>query len=86
MKTKTTNIKYSIKILDNQCKIYINGILHISFKVSEFIGVYTYMEGGYNKEYYIQFNFKSTKLITQYNRIDKWKSVIALLEKENLFE
>lgn len=79
-------IKYSIKVDSNQCKIYINGILHISFKVSEFIGVYTYVEGGYNKEYYIDFQFKSTILTTQYNRIDKWKAIISLLEKENLFE
>lgn len=63
-------------------KIYIDKILHLSIRKEDFIGLQSWIEGeGESKEYIIEYVFKTTTIVSEYDSIDKWKSILNLLDK-----
>lgn len=78
-------MKSSIQIKDNNIKIFIDGILHLSIKHDELIGFQSWILGDDEKIYCIEYYTKSKDILTEYNNFEKWKSILGLLDKNNSF-
>lgn len=77
---------YSLKILKKQVKIYINNIIHLAIKQDELIGIHSWLMG-YNddRKYCIEFTTKTNTIISEYDEIEKWKAILALLDKNEIY-
>jgi hypothetical protein len=73
--------KYSITSTGNFIKIYINDVLHISIKYNDIASIQTWKmsNGWYCIEYYL--NGLDEPILSEYDNIDKWKSIIKLLDE-----
>lgn len=67
------------KIEDGYIKIYINDLLHLSIKVSEYIGIQSWIYPGSTTPYNIEYYTKSKKILTQYDSIEKWKTILTFI-------
>lgn len=78
--------KYNINIEENSVRIYINNILHLKLKQDELIGIQSWMFGyGKSRKYHIELTTKTQTIELVYNLEDKWKSILDLLDKNNLW-
>ncbi len=74
MKKKTT---YSITTTGNYVKVFINGILHLSFKYNEFIGLQAWKTS--TDWYCLEIYTESKDILCEYDSLAKWTSIINLL-------
>lgn len=74
----------SLVIEDNCIKLYIDGLLHLNLKQSEFIGFQSWIQGDKSKKYCIEFYMKTNEILTQYDEIDKWTAVLKVLDNRDL--
>jgi len=81
MKNKL-DIKVTVK--DNQIKILINGIIHLLIKQDQLIGVQSWILGNDHNTYWIEYTLKDREILTGYDEFDKWKTILKLLDEQNL--
>lgn len=63
-----------------QIKIYINGVLHLQFKLLDFVGLQSWIHG--EREYFIEYYFSGgSKITTAYSDKEKWKLVLEEIDK-----
>ncbi len=79
--------KYSLILSHKLIKIMINKTLHLAIKQDELIGIQSWLKGdGSDRKYCIEFTTKTTAMLSEYDSEDKWKSILNLLNKKNLYE
>lgn len=84
---KSKNIKFDVLVKDNNIKIYINRVLFLSLKKDEIIGLQSWIRGDEKLKYCIEFYTKSgTEILTEYDELYKWKSILDLLDKNEIFD
>lgn len=71
-------MKATLKIKGSFVKIYIDDLLHLSFKQQDFAGIQSWKEGAnwYDIEYYLG----DTKILCAYDDFDKWKAILKLID------
>lgn len=76
--------KYSIKVEDNCIKLYINDLIHVAIKKPDFVGYTSWIIGFQEptRKYCIEFITKDQDILTEYNDIKKWKTILKLLDRE----
>lgn len=74
-----------VEVKDNQFKIYIDDLVHLLIKKDELIGVQSWILGDDTRIYCIEYTLKDKEILTEYNEIDKWKRILTLIDKNNLF-
>ena len=77
--------KFNAKIIqtNDSFKLYVNDLVHVCFKQTEFIGFHSYLEGDNNKTYFIEFILKSgNKILCEYGKLERWELILDLLDKE----
>jgi len=78
------NIKIITK--DNQIKIYFNDVIHLTLRQDNLLGFQSWILGDEHETYWIEYTMKDgVEILTGYDKIDKWKTILELLDKENLF-
>lgn len=60
--------------------IHINGISHISFLKKKYIGRLAWYES--KNDFKLEIYLKGKTVLTEYNSIEKWKSVIEIISQE----
>jgi hypothetical protein len=76
--------KYDLKIEKNALKIYINDILHISIKRSSILGYQSWINAPAGM-YFIEYTTDGREILTEYDDVEKWKSILKLLNKASIF-
>lgn len=78
--------QYRLKINDKSIKIYINDLIHLLIKKDEFIGIQSWIMEykliGFiqiTPKYFIEYITKTRNILTEYDDIEKWKAILALL-------
>lgn len=71
-------MKTDISISGDEVKIFINDILHLSFK-EKILGIQSYNEQ--NKFWKIEIQTKNTKTLIEYDSPEKWTQILELLNK-----
>lgn len=72
-------IKVEVKIKYSHLKIYIDGILHLSVKVEEIVGIQSYLTG--KERYHIDITTKTSCIECMYTRKDIWTSILKQIDK-----
>lgn len=72
-------MKYEIDASGNFIRIYINGVLHLMFKQDEFLGLESWIAS--TNLFYLEIYLRGLTIKCEYDSIEKWKSIIALIEK-----
>lgn len=60
--------------------IHINGISHISFLKKKYIGRLAWYES--KNDFKLEIYLKGKTILTEYNSLEKWKSVIDIIKEE----
>ena len=68
----------TISILGDEVKIFINNILHLSFK-EKILSIQSWNEQ--NKFWKIEIQTKNTKTLIEYDSPEKWTQILELLNK-----
>lgn len=68
----------TIKIEFNTIKIYIDNILHIHIERDRFLGLQSWR---WNSKFVIEFTLTTNTIVTEYEDIDMWKTILDLLDK-----
>lgn len=75
---KMSEIRYEVKIHNNFLKIYIDGILHVSIKQSDLIGIHSYKNC--DSSYFIEYHTPTKMIACEYNTLEKWQSILNLVD------
>jgi hypothetical protein len=74
-------MRYKLDIYNGRVKIYIDGIVFLSFNQLEFLGFYAFKDD--TKLYGIDFYLKGNNVIeTSYKTKEVWLGILKLLNKE----
>lgn len=76
---------YSIEVYANKLIICIEDVLHIAIDRDELVGIQSWVTDMGPNKYLIEYYTKTTKIITEYDDVDKWKSILRLLSIKNIF-
>ena len=77
--------KYTIIVEKKQIKIRINGLLHLSFLQEEFVGIQSWIKGyDVDRKYFVEITTKTTTITSEYDNLDKWTSILKLLDNTKL--
>lgn len=71
-------MKSSISISGDEVKVFINNILHLSFK-EKILSIQSWNEQ--NKFWKIEIQTKNTITLIEYDSEDKWKQILNLLNQ-----
>lgn len=71
-------MKSKIFISGEEVKIFINGILHLSFK-EKILAIQSWNEQ--NKFWKIEIQTKNTNSLIEYDSFEKWEQILELLNK-----
>lgn len=63
-------------------RIFINGILHLSIKIEELVGVQSYKNEP--TKYSIDYYLRTGIIKTEYDREDTWKGILLLLYEKRI--
>lgn len=79
--------KFDIKITlkDGQLKIFMGGIVHLVIRQDQLIGIQSWVLGDEHGTYWIEYTLKDREILTAYDEFDKWKTIMELLDKQDLF-
>lgn len=67
------------KIKFNTIKIYVNGVLHLSFFKTKKVTVESWIEGA--GHYIIEINTGDVLLLCEYDTMEKWTAVLDALDE-----
>lgn len=78
MKRKKSRIK--VDAVANHFKLYIDGLIHLSFKQGDLIGFQSWMNA--TNWYSIEYTFKNgSTIISDYTSCDLWKEILIKLDE-----
>ncbi len=78
--------KYKLIISNKQIKIFINDILHLSIKQKQLVGIQSWIMGyDADRKYCIEYTLKTSVVLSEYDDAEKWKSILDLLNKNDIF-
>lgn len=77
---KKENSRYRLNVFNGRVKIYIDGLVFLSFTQLDFLGYYAFKDD--TKLYGIDFYLKNTIIETSYKTKDVWMDILKLLDKE----
>lgn len=72
--------KYSLAITNGRVKVYIDGMVMVSFNQIDFLGYYAFKDDAYL--YGIDIYLKDTTIETSYKTKEVWTEILKLLDKE----
>jgi hypothetical protein len=72
--------KYSLAITNGRVKVYIDGMVMVSFNQIDFKGYYAFKDDAYL--YGIDIYLKDTSIETSYKTKEVWTEILKLLDKE----
>lgn len=72
--------KYSLKVYNGRVKVYIDGIVFLSFNQLDFLGYYAFKDD--TSLYGIDIYLKDTMIETAYKTKIVWLEVLKLFDKE----
>jgi len=72
--------KYALTITNGRVKVYIDGLVMVSFNQIEFLGYYAFKDDAYL--YGIDIYLKDTTIETSYKTKEVWMGVLKLLDSE----
>lgn len=75
-------MKVEIKFEFNLMKIYFNDSLFLFLKRDELIGIHSWKDG--TSKYCIEFCMKTTSILTEYDKKEKWENILQELDKCSL--
>lgn len=83
------NFDCSLKIENNEVKIYVNGILHLAIKHNKLRGIQSWKDSKWwriwrPKFYSIEYTVGEITIISEYDSIEKWISILNLLDKNRV--
>lgn len=67
---------YSVKIERGWIKFYIKDFLHLAIKGDKLLGVQSWEMDGM---YCIEYTFEGGSILSEYNKADKWKTMLNLV-------
>ena len=73
---------FTLDVVGRAIKLRIGGILHLTIKKCTLVAVQAWETGGM---FYIEYSTTGGNILTEYNRIEKWKAVLQLLDENELF-
>jgi hypothetical protein len=73
---------YTIEFGDKSLKLKINGILHLSIKRNCLVAVQAWELGG---QYCIEYTTTTGVVMTEYNKADKWLTILKLLDQHEIY-
>lgn len=79
MDTKMKDIKVKVELEVNRFRIYVNGIIHISFNINDFVGIQSYF---IDRKCHIDFHLKDTTIEAEYTRMDLWHKILDELKTQ----
>jgi hypothetical protein len=74
---------YSITLSGKSLKLYINGFLHLSIRRERLLGVQSWEMDG---KFCIEYTLDDAVILTEYNKPDKWKAILKLLDESELYQ
>lgn len=75
-------MEFKLEEINDWIKVYINGTLHLFLNKKKLSGFQSWKFG--KKEWCIEFSYPNSTIFCAYDDEEKWKSILALLDK-NLF-
>lgn len=76
---------YEVVVGYDYCKVYINGLLHISFRLEKFVGLQSWLDRGKNR-YYIEYTFSDDgAILTEYDTKELWEGILDELNTKDLY-
>ena len=70
----------------NSVRIYINDVVHVSFKKSELLGIQAWIEDSSTNVYWIRYYLNGKKDIKcAYWEPDNWSTIMKLLDTEEIY-
>jgi hypothetical protein len=77
--------KIELKQKDGIVKIYINDLIHITFRVSDLVGIQSWLDGSENVKYTIEYTLKGgVVILSEYFVREKWIKILQLLDTVKL--
>lgn len=79
-------MEYNISIIDNyHAKVYINKLLHLYINLKELVNIRSWYisEEKDDDPFFIEITYKTTKVVCQYNKKEKWIAILNLLKQIN---
>ena len=75
--------QYKVDISKGAIKIFINDILFVLIKESDFIGLQSWFET--DNKFCIEYYTKTQSIFTEYDDFKKWKTMLDILAKQEWF-
>ena len=75
----------TLEISDGAISILFNKQLHLLIKEKEFVGLQSWFTDDKPTKYFIEFYLKTGKIKCEYTCIGRWKQVLELFNKYNIF-
>ena len=75
----------TFEVKDNAIKVYINGLIHLSFKQSELLGIQSWLIGEAIPTYCIELTFKDNIILAEYDTFSKWAKILKSLDSQPIF-
>jgi hypothetical protein len=72
--------RYKIDVYNGRVKIYIDGLVYLSFNQIDFLGYYAFKDD--TKLFGIDFYLKDAIIETSYKTKEVWVGILKLLDKE----
>jgi hypothetical protein len=61
-------------------KIYINGWLHFCIRHTKLLGFQSWIKADVNPRYFVEYYLSERSILTEYDTVEKWKSVLKILD------
>jgi hypothetical protein len=66
-------------------KVRCAGILHVCLKMEDLVAIQSWKEDDKDNRYYVEYTLKKGRVLSRYNELRKWKAVLKLLDKAQLW-
>lgn len=76
--------KIELKATKGYVKIFINSIIHLSFRRDELYGIKSFIDGHSCKKYMIEIYLQKGMMICEYDKRGLWMEILELLD--SIFE
>ena len=69
----------------NSVRIYINDIVHVSFKKSELLGIQAWIEGSSTNVYWIKYYLTGGNIKSAFWEPEQWTEIMKLLDTQEIY-
>jgi hypothetical protein len=71
-----------VKIEENNCRVYINGLIHVSFHIEQFVGIKSYIVKKHF--YHIDYIMETIIIETDFKCQKLWEAILKELSKTTI--